>query len=171
VATRDLYLTQKQQAEITESLGDIAKISNTKIETVEGVVKKLALAAEAGTLSSRELKTTFREMPAVLDILKDKFHTNEQGLMDLASAGRISAQDIFTAVQEYLPKAQVKVADYEETSHERWQRNVRDMLEAGEAHEKFVSTVSRGGPEAIAVQDQFTESVLRSQMKTARDVR
>ena len=141
-STRNLYLTQQQQMQITESLGLQAKLANVSLSEAEGIMKKFTIAADTGTFSMRMFRDLGQNMPQMLQAIADHFGGNIKGFEEMAIAGKISARDIALAIGEALPGAQVKIGEFTKSSKEEFKDFAFALADAGAAHQKFVDDVT-----------------------------
>lgn len=156
-STRNLYLTQKQQLEITESLGLMAKEANVPLSEAEGIMKKFTIAADTGTFSMRLFKDVNQNMPQMLQALADHFGYTIKEFERLAIAGKIAPRDIALAIQESLPGAQAKIESYGKTSKERMQELAVSMANAAQEHQKWVNSLNDSFAPMMKAIDQFNE--------------
>lgn len=90
-ASGEMYLTTKEQIDITRTLGEVMKIDGHSIGDAAGLMKQLQYSMSVGTLTARELKTMMKEFPDIADIWTAKLGMTRKELLDMASNGKINS--------------------------------------------------------------------------------
>lgn len=87
-------LSAKAVIGIQDTITKAIKLSGGTSQDAEAMFKRLAVAFETGTVSSRELKSMITEMPDVFKAMGDSSGQTIPQLQALAKAGKLTAQDL-----------------------------------------------------------------------------
>lgn len=153
-STRNLYLTQVQQRDITEGLGIQAKLANVSLDEAASIMKKFTIAADTGTFSMRMFRELGMNMPQMLKALADHFHLSVKAFEDMAVKGHISAREIAIAMADTNnAAAKDKLEEHTRTATDEVQKLVFMLVDAGAHRQKYFEDGVRGGAEAVKSQD------------------
>jgi len=97
----------KTQGELINFLGNLeltVRASGASIDESEAAVKALSYAMSTGEVSGRALKTILQDIPTVGDAIAQHLGVTRSGLKELGDQGKISAQDLFAALEKVPPK-------------------------------------------------------------------
>ncbi len=133
--TQDYYLTQKQMADMTRTVGEAVQLSGHPLEDAAGVMERLTFAFEQGTVGPRELRGIMREFPAIADGLAKSFGKTQHDLLDMAKAGELSGVALLNALQKMGPTMDATFSGRIETYGQKWKHFQDQMtVDAGQGH-------------------------------------
>lgn len=113
--TMDLNLTVAEQNSLMDGIAGEAAKSGEGIADLSGFMSKYALAAESGTVTSRQLRSMFSEMPALAHDMATALGTTSNQLLHTG----VSITDLNKVLADSTDK-QIALANRAETSSEIW---------------------------------------------------
>ncbi len=93
-ATDGLYLSSKQQVDITRSLSAALIADGGSIEGVSAIMEKLRYAQETGVMGARELKSIWQQSPEVANMFAKSIGKTYPELKAMAAAGTVGRAEI-----------------------------------------------------------------------------
>jgi tape measure domain-containing protein len=110
LSSNELGRTQNELLKVTEAVNAGVLVSGaTGVEAAQSM-RQLAQAFSKGKLDGDEFRTVMEAMPTVAQAIADKLHVTRGALLELAPAGKITAQTIVAALLEAHDEL-VKLAD------------------------------------------------------------
>ena len=94
----DFNLSASEMARVTKTLGEAAQLDFKSIDSVGEVINRTVLAMQSGAQAGLSLRRVMVEFPSVAHLWESAFNTTEAGLMKLASAGKVTAADLVSAL-------------------------------------------------------------------------
>lgn len=104
MASKELGIESSQAVKFTETLSKAVLVSGASTREASAGLIQLSQALSSGQLRGDEFRSVMENLPIVAQLLADHFKTTIGGLRELSQSGKITAQDIFRAVEEAGPK-------------------------------------------------------------------
>lgn len=120
LATRDLGLSQEQVIRFTKELNEAFVVAGVSAGEQSRVMRDLMHGLDQGTLNWRNLQQVMSQAPSVARIIADHFGVATGKLKELASQGKITAQDLVAAFDEAAPKLDDAFAKTTPTLKQSW---------------------------------------------------
>lgn len=114
-------LSHREQLQLTETLGQAVQLSNKPVEEAAALMSKFGFAMQTGTIQARELRSMMREVPAIAEIWRDKFHATNAELMDMSKQGTLTVQSLVTAIVDSSDRISAKFGNIKKTHAEMMQ--------------------------------------------------
>lgn len=105
-ALTELGYTTQQQLDFTEAMNNAMVISGAKGERAESVMNALTKALSAGKLSGENWNTVLQQGGRIVDALAEGTGKSIRELREMAAAGKLSSETVFTALTSQLEKLQ-----------------------------------------------------------------
>lgn len=97
-ATEDLFLTTKDQVDITRTLGQVMTLQGKPVEAATGILEKLEYAMKIGKISGGEFGRMMKQNGDLADIWTAHFGKTEKQLVDMAEKGTLSLDQLVTSM-------------------------------------------------------------------------
>lgn len=99
-----LGISQRQTANITETLSKMLAISGTSTREAAGPMLQFGQALAAGKFQGDELRSILEGFPTLAQAIAEKLDVSTGALKKLGSEGKISALDVIAALEQVGPK-------------------------------------------------------------------
>jgi lambda family phage tail tape measure protein len=99
-AAGSLGISQREAAEVTSLVAKAITASGISAQEASGPLLQLGQALQSGRLQGDELRSIMEGLPPVSRALADSLGVPIGALKELGSQGKISAQDVITAIQQ-----------------------------------------------------------------------
>lgn len=103
-ALTELGYSTQQQLDFTEAMTNALVVSGAKAQRAETVINALSKAMMAGKLSGENWNTVLQQGGRVVEALAEGTGKSIQELRDMAAAGKLSSETVFTALMSQLEK-------------------------------------------------------------------
>lgn len=131
--TQDYYLTEKQMADVTKTVGEAVQLSGHSLEDAAGVMDRLSFAFEQGVVGPRELRGIFREYPAIAEGVSKALGKSIKDVLDMAKAGELSGNTLLNSIQKMGVGMDKTFSGRIETYAQKWQHFKDQMtVDAGQ---------------------------------------
>lgn len=131
--TQDYYLTEKQMADVTKTVGEAVQLSGHPLEDAAGVMDRLSFAFEQGVVGPRELRGIFREYPAIAEGVSKALGKSIKDVLDMAKAGELSGNTLLNSIQKMGVGMDKTFSGRIETYAQKWQHFKDQMtVDAGQ---------------------------------------
>jgi tape measure domain-containing protein len=135
-ATDQMFLTRRQQIEVTKTLGEQFIIEGKSIGEVARMMDTLGYAMSIGHITGRELKGIMKEMPEIADLWTEQLGVTRKELLNMADSGTLDVRQLVTAI-----------ADGGDAIHEKFNKRAKTMgdhvREAGDAIGEALPTMEQ----------------------------
>lgn len=109
-ASQGTGTSQAQLLQITKALNEESVIQGRTSEDLTGIVGQLSIALQSGTLNARALRLILRDFPDVADAIAKSLGTSTEGLKKLGQEGKITGDQLFTALTQAADVIDAKFA-------------------------------------------------------------
>lgn len=118
--TEELNVGEQELEQLQLGLGSAATLSGKSAASAGEAFGAFLFNVENGLPSARSLRTVLREFPPLADAIGESMGKSSKEILAMAKAGKLSADQVLTAIESRTPELVAKASKVPETLGQRW---------------------------------------------------
>jgi predicted HTH domain antitoxin len=156
-ATVDVSLSTKEFTGIVTTLGEAAKLAGQPVDSASQIFDRLRLALESGTGAGKAMKTIIIDFPALAHQWAAAMHTDEEGLVKLATTGKLSFDQLALATASTTGAVNDAFGKRKETYEEERQEIIQNIAIYRQSMDSMQAVAEAANPEVHKFNEEMRD--------------